>query len=276
MKRQTAPYHKVMAIVNATPDSFYAPSRAEDEGAVARRVAQVVGGGADIVDIGGYSTRPDAVEVSVEEELRRVVSAVEQARRVAPEVQISVDTFRSEVAEAVLSRWDNIIINDITAGEADGRIVDVAAHWGAPMVAMHTKGNTIGGVGSMHAPAEYADVVAEVREYLARRAEWLTSKGVVEVIIDPGFGFAKNVEQNYQLMRGIGEIATLGHPVLVGISRKSFIYKSLGVQPNDKATLAATTALHWESLCGGAAVLRVHDVAEARATVDMFEKTHRL
>ena len=113
-----------MAIVNATPDSFYAPSRAEDEGAVARRVAQVVGEGADIVDIGGYSTRPDAVEVSVEEELRRVVSAVEQARRVAPEVQISVDTFRSEVAEAVLSRWDNIIINDITAGEADGALAE--------------------------------------------------------------------------------------------------------------------------------------------------------
>lgn len=276
MMKHTAPYRKVMAIVNATPDSFYAPSRAEGEDAVARRVAEVVAQGADIVDIGGYSTRPGAVEVAVEEELRRVLSAVEQARRVAPEVQISVDTFRSEVAEAVLSRWSDIIINDITAGQADGRMVDVVAHWGAPMVAMHTVGTTIGGAQSMHAPVEYADVVAEVRDYLARRAEWLTSKGVGEVIIDPGFGFAKNVEQNYELMRGIGEITALGYPVLVGISRKSFIYKSLGTQPTDNATLAATTALHWEALCGGAAVLRAHDVAEARATVDMFEKTHRL
>lgn len=274
--KQTAPYRKVMAIVNATPDSFYAPSRAEGEEAVARRVAEVVAQGADIVDIGGYSTRPDAVEVAAEEELRRVLSAVEQARRVAPEVQISIDTFRSEVAEAVLSRWDNIIINDITAGEADERMVDVVAHWGAPMVAMHTKGSTIGGVRSMHAPTNYTDVVAEVRDYLACRAEWLTSKGVREVIIDPGFGFAKNVEQNFELMRGIENIAALGYPMLVGISRKSFIYKSLGTQPDDNATLAATTALHWESLCGGAAVLRVHDVAEARATVNVFEKTYNL
>ncbi len=272
MMKHPAPYRKVMAIVNATPDSFYAPSRAEDEEAVARRVAEVVAQGADIVDIGGYSTRPGAVEVAVEEELRRVLSAVEQARRVAPEVQISVDTFRSEVAEAVLSRWENVIINDITAGRADERIVDVAAYWGAPMVAMHTHGTAIGGVQGMHRPTDYADVVAEVREYLARRAEWLTTKGVREVILDPGFGFSKNVEQNFELMRGMGAIAALGYPVLVGISRKSFIYKSLGTQPTDNATLAATTALHWEALCGGAAVLRVHDVAEARGVIDMFEK----
>lgn len=264
---------KVMAIVNATPDSFYAPSRAEGEGAVARRVEQCVGEGADIVDIGGYSSRPGAAEVAVEEELRRVLEAVEQARRVAPSVPISVDTFRSEVAEAVLQRWDNIIINDITAGDGDKRMAEVVAHWGAPMVAMHTKGNPQ----TMQSLAHYPQgVVAEVRDYLARRAEWLTAKGVREVIVDPGFGFAKSAEDNFELMRSLGEIVALGHPVLVGISRKSFIYKSLRVEPTDGLALAGTTALHWEALQQGASVLRVHDVAVARATIELFEKTYKL
>ena len=270
--KYTAPYRKVMAIVNATPDSFYAPSRAEQEGAVAARVAQCVSEGADIVDIGGYSTRPGAAEVPVEEELRRVVEAVGEARRVAPQVQISVDTFRSEVAEAILSRWENIIINDITAGEADERMVEVVAHWGAPMVAMHTKGTPQ----TMQSLATYDDVVGEVRDYLARRAEWLTSRGIREVIVDPGVGFAKTADHNYALIEGLDTISALGYPVLMGISRKSFIYRTLGVEAQSPLTLAGTTALHWECLRGGAAVLRVHDVAEARATIQLFEKTHKL
>lgn len=267
-----APYRRVMAIVNATPDSFYAPSRSEGEGAVARRVAECVAEGADIVDIGGYSTRPGAEVVPVEEELRRVVAAVEEARRVAPQTTISIDTFRSEVAEAVLSRWTNVVINDITAGEADGRMVEVVAHWGAPMVAMHTRGTPQ----TMQSLAHYEDVVAEVREYLARRAEWLTSKGVKEVILDPGFGFAKSVEHNFALVEGLNTIGALGYPLLAGISRKSFICRTLGVEPTDGLALAGTTALHWECLRGGAAILRVHDVGAARATIELFEKTYKL
>lgn len=264
----SAPKRKVMAIVNATPDSFWAGSRAEDSEQVTRMVSRAVEQGATIVDIGGYSTRPGAVEVPVEEEKRRVLGAVESARRVAPSVTLSIDTFRSEVAEAVLMRHEGVIINDVSAGEIDGRMVEVVAHYGAPMVAMHMKGTPQ----TMQGLASYDDVVAEVREYLARRAEWLVAHGVGEVIVDPGFGFAKSVEQNFRLMEGLDTIAALGYELLVGISRKSFIYKTLGTDA--EGALAGTTALHWECLRRGASVLRVHDVAEARQTIELYEKLH--
>lgn len=265
-----APYRKVMAILNVTPDSFYAASRAESGEAIAERVAQMVAEGADIIDIGGCSTRPGAEVVAEAMEVERVMRGVEVCRRVAPGMTISIDTFRSEVAERVLAEYDNVIINDITAGEADDRIVDVVAHYGAPMVAMHTRGTPQ----TMASLTDYRDVVADVADYLARRAEWLVGRGVKEVIVDPGFGFAKSVEQNFELLDRLGEIAALGYPVLAGISRKSFIYKSLGVAPED--TLAATSALHWSCLEGGAAVLRVHDVASAREVIKLYEKTKRL
>lgn len=265
-----APYRRVMAILNVTPDSFYAASRAEDHLAIAERVARMVAEGADIIDIGGYSTRPGAEDVAEEVEIERVMRGVEVCRRVAPRVTISVDTFRSVVAERVLREYDNVIINDITAGEADDRLVEVVAHYGAPMVAMHTRGTPQ----TMASLTDYSSVVAEVADYLGRRAEWLVGRGVSEVIVDPGFGFAKSVEQNFELLEGLDQIALLGYPMLVGISRKSFIYKSLGVTPED--TLAATSALHWECLEGGAAVLRVHDVAAAKEVIKLYEKTKRL
>lgn len=266
--KNRAPYHKVMAILNATPDSYFAASRAEGDG-LELRAAELIAQGADIIDIGGYSTRPGAEEVSVEEEMRRVLDAVVAVRRASQCVTLSVDTFRSEVAEAVLKEYEGVIINDITAGEADGRMVDVVAHYGAPMVAMHMRGTPQ----TMAQLTDYEDVVAEVRDYLARRADYLVSRGVGEVILDPGFGFAKSVEQNFQLMAQLDKIASLGHPLLAGISRKSFIYKTLATTP--EGALEGTTALHWACLEGGAAILRVHDVEAARQTIKLYKQTAR-
>ena len=255
-----------MAILNVTPDSFYAASRAESADAVAERVRRMVAEGADIIDIGGYSTRPGAEVVDEHEEIRRVMSGVEVCRTVAPDVTLSIDTFRASVAERVLSEYDNVIINDITAGEADGRLVDVVARYGAPMVAMHTRGTPQ----TMASLTDYKDVVAEVADYLAQRAKWLVGQGVREVIIDPGFGFAKSIEQNYELMHGIDRLRELGYPILIGVSRKSMIYKSLGITAEE--SLPGSLALAWEALRTGAAILRVHDVAPTVQVMQLANK----
>lgn len=259
---------RVMGILNATPDSFFAASRAEDGEAVAQRVEQMLSEGVDIIDVGGYSTRPFAPEVSEQEECRRVLEALATVASVArgADVRLSVDTFRSGVAEAVLERYGNVIINDITAGQGDDRIVDVAAHYGVPMVAMHTRGTPQ----TMATLTDYDDVVAEVRDYLFARAEALVRRGVREVILDVGFGFAKSAEQCFELMARLGEMTSRDFPMLVGISRKSFIYRTLGVGP--EGSLVGTTALHWAALEAGASVLRVHDVAAARQTIELYEQ----
>lgn len=264
------PYRKVMSILNVTPDSFYAASRNESEEAVRSSVERMVAEGADIIDIGGYSTRPGAQDVPTEEEIARVLAGVRITREVAPNITISIDTFRSEVAEAVLSQYGNIIINDVTAGERDGRMAEVVAKWDAPMVVMHSRGTPQ----TMQSLTHYTDVVEEVRDYLARRAEWLTAKGVREIILDPGIGFAKTEEQNFALLAGLERIASLGYPVLAGISRKSFMCRTLSIAPAE--ALEATTALHWACLERGAAILRVHDTLAARQTITLYEKLYRL
>lgn len=269
MKTQS-PYRKVMSILNITPDSFFATSRAESEADIRARVERMIAEGADIIDIGGYSTRPGASDVPTDEEVARVLLGVRVVREVAPTVTISIDTFRSEVAEAVLSRYDNIIINDISAGERDGRMAEVVAKWEAPMVVMHSRGTPK----TMQSLTHYEDVVTEVRDYLAQRAEWLRSKGVKDIILDPGIGFAKDDVQNFALLAGLEQIAALGYPVLAGISRKSFMCRTLSITPNE--ALEATTALHWACLERGAAILRVHDTLAARQTITLYEKLHRL
>lgn len=265
-----SPYRKVMSILNVTPDSFFAESRAEGEAVVRSRVERMVAEGADIIDIGGYSTRPGAADVPTEEEVRRVLSGVNIAREVAPTMTLSIDTFRAEVAEAVLSRYDNVIINDVTAAEGDSRMVEVVAHYNVPIVLMHSRGTPQ----TMQSLTQYGDVVEEVREYLARRADVLTAKGVGEIILDPGIGFAKNDEQNFALIAGLEHIATLGYPILAGISRKSFMCRTLAIAPAE--ALEATTALHWACLERGAAILRVHDTLAARQTISLYEKLYRL
>ncbi len=260
-----------MAIVNVTPDSFYAGSRLADEEQVVQRVAQAVAEGAAILDIGGYSSRPGAWEVSLDEEWRRVRLGLQAARAVSQSVAVSVDTFRSEVAAKALSEEESVIINDISGGDADPRIVDVVAEAGASYVAMHMRGTPA----TMQSMTDYEDVVGEVVESLRQKSEKLIERGInpERLILDPGFGFAKSAEQNFQLLSHLYKVCTLGFPVLSGLSRKSMIYRTLGVSPEE--SLTGTTALNWESLRQGATILRVHDVREAAQTVRLFEEFER-
>ena len=257
---------QVMAIVNVTDDSFYDKSRVIDTSAVESRIAEVVAQGATIVDIGGYSSRPGAADVSLETEWARVDMGVGAARKVAPGVAVSVDTFRAEIVRRTVAKYGAVIVNDITAGEADSDMFDTVAELGVPYVAMHMRGTPQ----TMQSQTEYADIVAEVTNYLASRASELERRGVKRenIILDPGFGFAKSVEQNYELLRNLDRLCGLGYAVLVGLSRKSMIYKVLGTTPDN--ALAGTTALNWQAMVKGATLLRVHDVEPAVDIIKIF------
>lgn len=255
---------KVMAIVNVTPDSFYAGSRTPGAAAIERRVEEALAQGADMLDLGGYSSRPGAEEVTEEEEYRRLASGLEIIRRIAPETIVSIDTFRAAVARRCVREWGADIINDISAGLLDPLMAPVAGELGVPVVLMHMRGTP----STMQSMTEYAHPVADVISELAARVSLFRSHGVADVIADPGFGFAKTVEQNYMLMRSLEEFEALECPLLVGVSRKSMIYKPLGITPAD--ALPGTTALNMAALLKGASILRVHDVAEAVQTVKIF------
>ena len=258
---------QVMAIVNVTPDSFYAGSRNRTTEAIERRVLEAVGEGASILDVGGYSSRPGAAEVPVEEEWARVKAGVGAVRRLAPGMAVSVDTFRSEVAARAIERFGPLIINDISAGELDPAMPAVAAKYGVPYIAMHMKGDPK----TMQSLTDYKrDITAEVVAYFEARVAALLAAGIARehLVLDPGFGFAKTTEQNYELLAGLHRLCALGYPVLAGLSRKSMIYRVLGVTPAQ--SLAGTVALGWECLRQGAAILRVHDVREAVDTVRIF------
>lgn len=258
---------RVMAILNVTPDSFFAGSRMPDAPHVERRVREAVAEGASIIDVGGYSSRPGADEVSPDEEWRRVELGVEAVRRLAPGMAVSVDTFRSEVAARAIERFGPLIINDISAGELDPAMPAVAAKYGVPYIAMHMKGDPK----TMQSLTDYKrDITAEVVAYFEARVAALLAAGIARehLVLDPGFGFAKTTEQNYELLAGLHRLCALGYPVLAGLSRKSMIYRVLGATPAQ--SLAGTVALGWECLRQGAAILRVHDVREAVDTVRIF------
>ena len=258
---------RVMAILNVTPDSFFAGSRMPDAPHVERRVREAVAEGAAIIDGGGYSSRPGADEVSPGEEWRRVKLGVGAVRRLAPGMAVSVDTFRSEVAARAIERFGPLIINDISAGELDPAMPAVAAKYGVPYIAMHMKGDPK----TMQSLTDYKrDITAEVVAYFEARVAALLAAGIARehLVLDPGFGFAKTTEQNYELLAGLHRLCALGYPVLAGLSRKSMIYRVLGVTPAQ--SLAGTVALGWECLRQGAAILRVHDVREAVDTVRIF------
>ena len=257
---------QVMAIVNITDDSFYSASRTIDGDSVALRVRDVIEQGASIIDVGGYSSRPGAKEISLEQEWQRVRLGVAAVRSESMAIPISIDTFRSEIARRVIEEFGEVIINDITAGEADKDMVDVVARYDVPYVAMHMRGTPQ----TMQLLTEYENgVVAEVYHYFEQRIKYLRERGVEKIILDPGFGFAKSVEQNYELLGGLSRLSALGYPILVGISRKSMIYKPLGITPEQ--ALSATTALHWEALRQGATILRVHDVVQAREVIRLYD-----
>lgn len=257
---------QVMTIVNVTPDSFFAGSRTPDWLDVERRVREAVEAGASVIDVGGYSSRSGADEVSPEEEWRRVDLGVGAVRSLSPDLPVSIDTFRSSVAARTIHKYGKVIINDISAGELDPLIVDVAAEHDVPYVAMHMKGDPR----TMQSMTDYRDIVAEVVDYFRERTAQLRERGVRRIVVDPGFGFAKTLEQNYELLRGLHRLAELGYPVLAGVSRKSMIYKLIGTTPAE--ALNGTTALHWECLRQGAVILRAHDTREAVEVVRMFDQ----
>lgn len=260
---------RVMTIVNVTPDSFYDGSRTFTEEEIERHVERAIEQGTDMLDVGGYSSRPNADEVSVEEEIARVGRAMRVIRRVCPEMVVSIDTFRAEVVRRTVAEWGDCIVNDISAGELDPQMITTVAELGLPYVAMHMRGTPA----TMQSMTDYDDIVEEVHQYFAQRLDALRKAGIEDVVIDPGFGFAKTLEQNYQLMNGLGRLSDLGAPILVGISRKSMIYYLLGCTPAE--ALNGTTALHLEALRQGAKILRVHDTREAVEVVKIYNQLNK-
>ncbi|MEE1098582.1 MAG: dihydropteroate synthase, partial [Alistipes sp.] len=244
---------------------FYSGSRTPEKESIVSRVREVVDEGTDIIDIGGYSTRPGAEEVSCEEELRRVLLGVECVRELFPNIPISIDTFRAAVVRGVVERYGAVIVNDISAGELDSEMVAVVAELGLPYIAMHMRGTPQ----TMQQMADYGDVADDIYEYFKRRCRELTDSGISKIIIDPGFGFAKSTEQNYRLLSSLNRLKDIGYPILVGLSRKSMIYKVLRTTPEE--SLMGTSALNWEALRQGASILRVHDVKEAVQVRRLFE-----
>ena len=257
----------VMGILNVTPDSFYIDSRTPmaEPDRIAQRVRQMLAEGADIIDVGAYSSRPGADDISPLEEMQRLEVALTTVREVAPEVYVSVDTFRSEVARQCIEHFGVNLINDISGGVLDRAMPKVVARLGVPYIIMHMKGNPE----TMQMAPEYQDVVAEVLEFLARQQQRFFDAGGKDVIIDPGFGFGKTLQHNYRLMDRLQDFHELHAPLLVGVSRKSMIYKLLETTPQD--ALNGTTVLHTIAMMKGAHIFRVHDVqaaVEARTLVE--------
>lgn len=257
---------KVMGIVNVTPDSFYGGSRVETAEAVRRRVAEMRRDGADIIDIGGFSSRPGASDVSPEEEYNRLAGGLEAVRIEWPEAIVSIDTFRAEVARRCVEEWNVAIVNDIGGGTLDPDMWNTVAELGVTYVLMHMRGTPA----TMTGLTDYGDVTAEVLSDLAFRLAELREAGVADVIIDPGFGFAKTVEQNYRLLADLREFRVLGAPLLAGLSRKTMIWKTLGVTADEARD--GTIALDTVALMNGADILRVHDVRPAVETIKLLEQ----
>lgn len=254
----------VMGILNVTPDSFYAGSHAFDPQAIHNRVRRMLDEGVDIIDVGGYSSRPGAADVSVDEEMRRVEAGVKAVREVSADVPVSVDTFRASVARLAVTNFGADIINDISGGNADEAMFDTVAELAVPYVLMHMRGTP----STMQSLTNYEDVTADVIAELSKPLHELALRGVADVIVDPGFGFAKTLEQNYRLFANLPHIGQmLDRPLLVGISRKSMITRLCGVTADE--ALPGTVALNTAAVMWGASILRVHDVAAARQTVDV-------
>jgi dihydropteroate synthase len=260
---------KIMGIINVTPDSFYADSRSFTTDVIKPRVARHLAEGADILDIGGYSTRPGAEDISPEEEYTRLARALEVIRKEWPDTIVSIDTFRGEVARRCIEDFNVEIINDVAGGALDPSIWEVVAEYKVPYILMHMRGTP----DTMQSLTDYEDVTRDVVLDLARKTAALRSMGVADVILDPGFGFAKTVDQNWQLMAELEEFTREGLPLLVGISHKTMIWRPLGISPSE--ALNGTTVLNTIALQKGADILRVHEVkpaVEARALVEMMKR----
>lgn len=253
----------VMGILNITPDSFYAGSRVAAADEIVEKAGRMRSEGAGMIDIGGYSTRPGAREVSAEEEGDRIESAVEPLAKFFPDLIISVDTFRAEVAERGIRKGAHIV-NDVAGGTLDDAMFDVVARLRIPYILMHMRGTPQ----TMNSLTDYERLLPDILRDLRQKVAVLQSKGVADLIIDPGFGFAKTIAQNFELMRELRQFQLLGYPVLVGISRKTTIYKTLHISPEE--ALNGTTVLNTLALERGASILRVHDVKPAVEAVKLW------
>ena len=257
---------QVMGILNVTPDSFYAGSRMETEKDIINRLHQITSEGASILDIGAYSSRPDAEHISTEEEMNRLRTGLDLVRKHQPEAVVSVDTFRADVAKMCVEEFGAAMINDISAGQLDAAMFGTIAQLGVPYIMMHMQGTPQ----NMQMNPHYDNLLKEVFLYFAERVQKLRDLGVKDIIIDPGFGFGKKLEHNYELMNHLDEFQLFELPLLVGISRKSMIYKLLGTTPEE--ALNGTTVLNTLALMKGANILRVHDVKAAKEAVTLVEK----
>ncbi len=258
---------QVMGIINVTPDSFFEGSRTPDVASIAARAASMVADGVDIFDIGAYSTRPGAAEVSADEEIERLRPAIATVKAIAPQIPVSVDTFRADVARKAVEECGADIINDVAGGNLDPMMFETVADLHVPYILGHMRGTPA----DMMDFTTYEDVTRDVLSELGDRLQQLALMGVADVIIDPCFGFSKTLDQNYQLVRDLKLFGLFHRPVLVGFSRKSMITKFLNVSTDD--ALNGTTVLNTLSLDRGAAILRVHDVKAARQAVDIYVKS---
>ncbi|GAB4407003.1 MAG: dihydropteroate synthase [Bacteroidia bacterium] len=262
---------RIMGILNVTPDSFSDGGLYLRPDDALRRTEEMLAEGADIIDLGGYSSRPRAEDIAPETELRRVIPVAEAILARFPEMLLSIDTFRTAVAREALACGAHLI-NDITAGVARPGLLGsddtmptlVGSYGDVPYIAMHMQGSPA----TMQAAPSYSDVMDEVWAFFVGRIQAARQAGIRDLIIDPGFGFGKSIEHNYQLMAQLGRLRLLDHPLLVGISRKSMLYRPFGLQPGEVADL--TSALHLKALEAGAGLLRVHDVAAARRIVQLY------
>lgn len=257
---------KVMGILNATPDSFYAQSRLQTEKEIILRLQEMENEGASIMDIGAYSSRPNAQHISIEEEMERLRNCLTLVNKECPNAIVSIDTFRADIAKMCVEEYGAAMINDISAGNMDKQMFATIAQLGVPYIIMHMQGTPQ----DMQSAPHYDNLLKEVFYYFSEKISKLRDLGVKDIILDPGFGFGKTLEHNYQLMNHLEEFSTFELPLLVGISRKSMIYKLLGTSPEE--ALNGTTALNTISLLKGANILRVHDVKAAVEAVNIVEK----
>jgi dihydropteroate synthase len=256
----------VMGILNVTADSFFKGSRYNTDSAIINAAGRMLGEGAGIIDVGGYSSRPGAADISPDVEMKRVLNAVKLIVREYPEAIVSVDTFRSAVAGEAVAVAGAHIINDISGGEADSEMFRTVIELNVPYILMHMKGNPR----TMQDNPVYDDVVADILRWFGERIFRLQSAGVKDIIIDPGFGFAKNRKHNFEMLGRLGDFSVAGLPLLVGLSRKSMIWRTLEITAEE--ALNGTTALNVIALMNGADILRVHDVKEAVQAVRLVRK----
>ena len=257
----------VMSIINITPDSFWRESRLESDKSIVESVERAVNEGASILDIGGYSSRPGADDVSIDEEIKRITSTLKTIKQHIGEINIpiSIDTFRSDVVKAALEIWGAVIVNDISFGEDDDDMFKTISDNSLPYIAMHKRG-TPKSMGQLN---DYDDIVADILNYFSARIEEMKEFNINDLILDVGFGFAKDAKQNFELVKRYDEFSVLPFPTLAGISRKRMIWQTLDIDISE--SLNGTSALHWELLRGGASILRVHDTKAASEVIKLYK-----